>query len=173
MAAGAYLREATEADGPMLKLWSGTGFTGKFNDLGPLDEDSMQAALQNHRLIVCRSKDDRPIGEVTWNPVRYGPNRRSRAWNIGINLIPAARGRGFGVATQRRLVERLFARGDVHRIEASTDVENVAEQRALSKAGFKREGVIRGAQFRAGRWHDLVLYGCVREDLLSASPTHP
>jgi RimJ/RimL family protein N-acetyltransferase len=170
MTAGAYLREVTEVDLPLLELWSDAGFTGKFNDLGPLDEDSLKSAPQNHRLIVCRSADDAPIGEVTWHPVRYGPNRRSRAWNIGINLIPAARGRGFGVATQRRLVEHLFAGGDVHRIEASTDVENLAEQSALSKAGFKKEGVIRGAQFRAGRWHDLVLYGCLREDVLITSP---
>jgi RimJ/RimL family protein N-acetyltransferase len=163
MTAGVYLREVTEGDGLLLELWSGAGFLGEFNDLGSLDEDSVPPGLQNQRLIVCRLADGGPIGEVTWQPVRYGPNRRSRAWNIGINLIPAARGQGYGTATQRQLVERLFAGGDVNRIEASTDVENVAEQRALAKAGFKREGVIRGAQFRAGGWHDLVLYSCVRE----------
>jgi RimJ/RimL family protein N-acetyltransferase len=165
-----YLREATEADGPLLELWSGADFTGPFNDLGSLDEDALQSGLHNHRLIVCRSADDCPIGEVTWHAVRYGPDRRSRAWSIGINLIPEARGRGYGTATQRRLVEQLFACGDVNRIEASTDVENVAEQRALTRAGFRREGVIRGAQFRAGRWHDLVLYGFVRKDLPVRSP---
>ena len=164
-----YFREATEAAGALLKLWSGADFTGKFNDLGSPDEDPSQSGLQEHRLIVCRSADDGPIGEVTWHPVRYGPDRKSRAWNIGINLIPEARGLGYGTATQRRLVEQLFDSGDVNRIEASTDIENVAEQRALAKAGFKREGVIRGAQFRAGCWHDLVLYGCLREDM----PTSP
>ena len=169
MTAGVYLREVADADGALLELWSGADFLGKFNDLGLLDEDPVQPGLHNHRLIVCRQADDGPIGEVTWQPVRYGPNRRSRAWNIGINLIPAARGRGYGTATQRLLVEHLFAGGDVNRIEASTDIENVAEQRALAKAGFKREGVIRGAQFRAGCWHDLVLYGCLREDM----PTSP
>ena len=44
------------------------------------------------------------------------------------------------------------------------DVENVAEQRALERAGFTREGVLRGAQHRRGRWRDLVLYARLRDD---------
>ncbi|WP_220447863.1 GNAT family N-acetyltransferase [Nonomuraea diastatica] len=41
----------------------------------------------------------------------------------------------------------------------------MAEQRALEKAGFTREGVLRGSGFRAGRWHDSVLYSMIRADL--------
>jgi RimJ/RimL family protein N-acetyltransferase len=84
-------------------------------------------------------------------------------WNIGINLIPEGRGQGFGPEAQRGLAERLFATTDANRVEAMTDVENNAEQRALEKAGFVREGVLRGAQFRAGAWHDLVVYSLLRQ----------
>ena len=53
----------------------------------------------------------------------------------------------------------------MHRVEASTDVTNLAEQRALEKAGFTREGVLRGAQHRAdGVHHDLVGYAILRTD---------
>ncbi len=52
----------------------------------------------------------------------------------------------------------------MNRIEASTDVENLAEQKALGKAGFTREGVLRGAQFRLGTWHDMVQYSRLRHD---------
>ena len=48
------------------------------------------------------------------------------------------------------------------RVEASTDITNLAEQRALEKAGFTREGVLRKAQWRAGDWHDLVVYSLLR-----------
>jgi hypothetical protein len=65
---------------------------------------------------------------------------------------------------QAQLVEYLFATTDVHRVEASTDVENIAEQRSLEKAGLRREGVVRGAQFRAGGYHDLVTYALLRDD---------
>ncbi len=43
-------------------------------------------------------------------------------------------------------------------------MENVAEQKALEKAGYTREGVLRGTQFRRGHWHDLVQYSRLRND---------
>ena len=58
----------------------------------------------------------------------------------------------------------LFETTDANRVEASTDVENLAEQRALEKAAFVREGINRGAQWRAGAHHDLVLYSKLRGD---------
>jgi aminoglycoside 6'-N-acetyltransferase len=48
------------------------------------------------------------------------------------------------------------------RVEAQTDVTNLAEQRALEKAGFTREGVLRKAQWRGGAYHDLVVYSKLR-----------
>ena len=77
-------------------------------------------------------------------------------WNIGIDLIPEGRGQGYGTEAQRLLADYLFAATEVNRVEASTDVENLPEQRSLEKAGFIREGVVRGAQFRAGTYHDLM-----------------
>ncbi|MEU8801827.1 GNAT family protein [Spirillospora sp. NPDC048819] len=83
-------------------------------------------------------------------------------WSIGISLMPEARGRGAGTRAQRLLAEYLFAHSPVHRIQAETDVANVAEQRALEKAGFTREGVMRGYSFLGGRYHDEVLYSVLR-----------
>ncbi|GAA2796852.1 GNAT family N-acetyltransferase [Crossiella cryophila] len=108
------------------------------------------------------------VGDVSWHPVSYGPSYACTAWNFGIALLPSARGRGLGVAAQRLLVEHLFASTDLDRVEASTDVENRAEQRALEKAGLRREGVLRGAQLRDGARRDIVVYGMVRSDLPSS-----
>jgi RimJ/RimL family protein N-acetyltransferase len=115
------------------------------------------------RMIVILD-DGTPIGSVSWHAVAYGPNAGSRAWNIGITIVPEHRGRGHGTAAQRLLADHLFATTDANRVEASTDVRNVAEQRSLERAGFQREGVLRGAQCRAGAWHDLVLFARVRND---------
>ena len=52
-----------------------------------------------------------------------------------------------------------------NRVEAHTDVENVAEQRALEAAGFTREGTTRGAQWRDGAYRDGFLYAILRSDL--------
>jgi RimJ/RimL family protein N-acetyltransferase len=48
-------------------------------------------------------------------------------------------------------------------------VENLAEQRALEKAGFIREGIRRGSLFRDGKWRDMAIYGRLRDDRAPAA----
>ena len=59
----------------------------------------------------------------------------------------------------------LFAHTTVHRIgRAATEEGNIAEQRALEKIGFAREGVMRGIGWRDGAWRDGVTYSLLRTD---------
>jgi RimJ/RimL family protein N-acetyltransferase len=167
------LRDVTVQDADMLDTWSADPrVRGKFNDFdvepSPVDRDALaRGPYRNERngvLVVERIDTDEPVGSVGWHKERYGPNERSEAWNIGITLIPEARGQGFGPEAQRLLADYLFATTSIDRVEASTDVDNAAEQRALEKAGFIREGILRGAQFRHGARHDLVNYARLRSD---------
>jgi RimJ/RimL family protein N-acetyltransferase len=125
---------------------------------GPLRND------RNGMLVVERVEDGQLIGTVGWHRVNYGPNPESDAWNIGIELHPDARGQGCGADAQRLLAAFLFDAYPLNRVEAQTDVDNLPEQRSLSKAGYTREGVLRGAQFRAGGYHDLITYSKLRTD---------
>lgn len=159
----------TVDDADLLDRWQRPDMAGEFNDFGIAYSPAREAIertglIEPNRgtMIVERLVDREPIGTVTWRAVAYGPNPESRAWNIGIALIPAARGRGLGSEAQRLLAENLFATTPANRVEAMTDVTNLAEQRALEKAGFHREGVLEGSQFRAGDWHGLVVYAMVR-----------
>jgi hypothetical protein len=51
------------------------------------------------------------------------------------------------------------------RIWAATEVENIAEQRALDRSGFGQEGRLRGTHFRDGQWRDSFIYGITRDDI--------
>jgi RimJ/RimL family protein N-acetyltransferase len=115
------------------------------------------------RLVIVDASDE-AVGEVQWHPVRYGPTRGSVCFNIGISIHSEHRGKGHGTRAQRLLAQHLFAHTAVARIEAGTDVDNFAEQRALEAAGFQREGILRSAQWRAGEWRDMVWYAVVRND---------
>jgi RimJ/RimL family protein N-acetyltransferase len=165
------LRDVTLADADLLDSWDVE--RNEFNDFGtphePVDREALaRGPLRNERngvLIVERISDAAPIGTVGWHREMYGPTPECGAYNFGIELIPEARGQGLGSEAQAQLAAYLFATTDVHRVEAATDVDNVAEQRSLERAGFRREGVLRGAQYRAGAYHDLVYYALVREDL--------
>jgi RimJ/RimL family protein N-acetyltransferase len=167
------LRDLTIDDADLLDAWSADPeVRGEFNQFGhdpsPVDRKALAngpfRSERNGELIVERLADDQPIGSVSWHRVGYGPNEGSGAWNIGISLIPSARGHGYGGEAQRLLADYLFATTGFDRVEASTDVENTAEQRALEKAGFVREGLLRGAQERSGVRHDLVNYARLRSD---------
>jgi RimJ/RimL family protein N-acetyltransferase len=164
------LRDVTLDDADALDEWNSER-DGGFNDFGPRDpvqrEVLARGPMRNERngtLIVETLSDGTPVGTVGWHAVGYGPGLNSQAWNIGIDLIPAGRGHGYGTEAQRLLADWLFAATGVNRVEASTDIENVPEQRSLTKAGFHREGVQRGCQFRAGAYHDLVTYSRIRSD---------
>ena len=112
-------------------------------------------------LIVLH--DTERVGHVSWRKVITGP--KASGWAIGVGLAPEFRGRGYGSEAQRLLARYLFAHTQVNRIEATTEITNVAEQRALEKAGFTREGVLRGTAFRQGRWHDQVIYSVLRDEV--------
>lgn len=109
--------------------------------------------------------EGRVIGDVAWHWVGYGPGDTSRCPNLGISITsPDDRGHGHGTIAQRLLISLFFQGTIVNRVEASTDVTNLAEQRSLEKAGFTREGVVRGAQWRRGAFHDLVTYSVLRSE---------
>lgn len=97
------------------------------------------------------------VGDLSAHAVWYGPTPGSRSLNIGIGIVNEFRGKGIGSVAQRLLADELHAQGIV-RVEAQTDIENVAEQRSLANAGFSLEGTLRKAQGRADGLHDIQVW---------------
>ena len=162
----------------MVAMASDKDAVGEHNWSGPTDPDELLGRLHHQfqcdgfldprggRLVVDFAGD--PIGDVSWRPEQWGPSDGSVCPAIGIALLPEFRGRGFGTIAQRLLVNHLFREYGVHRVQSDTALDNPAEQRALEKAGFTREGVVRHAELRDGEYHDHVLYGILRAEWLAA-----
>lgn len=157
------LRPELAEDLPVL-----TGGDSPFDDFGPhmVHREVLPARLDGDGALVIVSKEGEVAGRLSWHYNHWGPNAASRCPMIGIWLTPAARGRGIGRVAQRELAVLFFRHTSANRVEAHTDVENVAEQRALEAAGFTREGTIRGAQWRDGAYRDGYLYSVLRSDLV-------
>jgi RimJ/RimL family protein N-acetyltransferase len=119
--------------------------------------------LGEDRGILMAAREGEAIGFVSWGEIKVG--YQSSCWMIGISLAPEARGHGYGTEVQRQLARYLFLHTQVNRVEAATEITNVAEQRALEKAGFTREGVRRGANYRRGQWRDEVIYSLLRYEV--------
>ena len=97
------------------------------------------------------------------------PSRRDRRAVTGTWL-----GRPFwstGVNTEAKaLLARLgFGPCGLERLGAYASTENPRSQHALEKAGFVREGTLRGFHRHGDRVHDVHVYGLLRGDL-DASP---
>jgi RimJ/RimL family protein N-acetyltransferase len=164
------LRPFVKDDLAVFQQWSNDlEFLSEFNFFGLgksngreqhfLEQGLLSAAYGN---LVVETYAGEIAGDVSYHQARYGPNEGSIAYNIGIALASGHRGKGYGSEAQRLLTEYLFAVYAIMRVEASTDVTNIPEQRALEKAGFTREGVARKAQWRNGDWHDLAIYSKLR-----------
>lgn len=166
------LRPVAVSDLDQLEAWErDPDSSGEFNWFGLHASGRRARAFAETGLLtdergtlLIQTKEGEIAGNLTYHSVRHGPGEHNRGFQIGIALSPAYRGQGYGVEAQRALAAYLFATYPVERIEAETDVENIAEQRALARAGFTREGILRRAQWRNGGWHDLVMYSKLRSE---------
>ena len=165
------IRPATDEDRELLELLSSPREAGEYNTF-ETDAGYLARPVEVQRFVIEHA-DGAPIGDLSYFGVTYGPNSASTAWKIGITVLRSQRRKGFGWRAQRLLAEHLFATTGANRVEADTDVTNVAEQRALERAGFSREGVLRSAQYRGGVWHDLVLYSILRPDVEAGADAGP
>ena len=156
-----FLRAQRPEDLPLL-----TGGDSPFADFGPTAPlfEPRPSALDGNGALAVIADDGQLAGDVGWNWHKWGPTSASRCPMIGIWLRPQYRGRGIGSTAQAELARLLFAHTQTNRVDAHTEIDNVAEQRALEAAGFSREGVIRGALWRDGVHRDGCLYSILRGD---------
>jgi RimJ/RimL family protein N-acetyltransferase len=164
------LRPFEEADLELLHRWaSDPSFSAPFEWSGYRSAASLRARWEEdgflerdpHQLVVARGADDAALGWVAWERPHRGIGGPD-VWVIGIMLAPEHRGQGWGTTAQRLLVDHLFDTTSAHRICAFTEAENVAEQKALEKCGFRREGTLRESGFVRGDWRDVDVYGLLR-----------
>lgn len=82
---------------------------------------------------------------------------------IKLVLCEKSRGKGLGTKVTALITGFLFEHYPVRRIEAETDPANAAAETVLEKCGFEKEGVLRSYRFYHGAYHDVSIYGKIRE----------
>ena len=164
------LRRLEEHDIEVLELqhagpeWAGELAWMGFRMPGGLRKryDDGQVLREDGGMLAVVDDAGELVGEFSWIRMLNGPPPNGYCWNVGIWIRPEHRGRGHGSEAQRLGASYLFEHTYLERVEAGTESDNLAEQRALEKAGFTREGVLRRACFRGGEWRDMVVYSKLR-----------
>ncbi|MEZ4987926.1 MAG: GNAT family N-acetyltransferase [Saprospiraceae bacterium] len=64
-----------------------------------------------------------------------------------------------------------FRQLELHRIYAHHITTNIASGKVMIHNGMQQEGLLRGHLYKEGTYHDLALYGLMREDYLTRNHT--
>lgn len=111
--------------------------------------------------VVALKEGDLPIGFVG----HYIPHPVLEMIDVWYVLgDPAARGKGYASEAVGLLLTHLFDTTPLPRMGATVDVENRPSVALLERLGFTREGVLRSALFHHARWHDIAVYGIMRDE---------
>ncbi|MFD9129696.1 GNAT family N-acetyltransferase [Kitasatospora sp. NPDC059571] len=124
------------------------------------------------RLVV----DDTEQGHVPFSVVEldggtligtatlWGIDNHNRSAHIGLGLLPAARGKGYGTDVVAVLCHYGFVVRGLQRLQIETLSDNAAMLRSAERNGFVREGVLRSAAWVMGEFLDEVLLGLLARD---------
>jgi RimJ/RimL family protein N-acetyltransferase len=156
------LRIVEKEDLSLASEWvNNPDFFDQYNPLMQTSKAELQKMYDNlpseERWFLIEKKDGSKVGTISHRPV-------GRAQEIGYAILPSERRKGYCSEAVKIMVDYLFLSRDIVRIQAHTDVRNVASQKTLEKAGFKKEGVVRKDAFFRGEWRDGCLYSMLREE---------
>jgi ribosomal-protein-alanine N-acetyltransferase len=141
---------------------------GRPDAFGPAERDELRERLERSgefdgtELLLGIQVDGRVAGEVQARQPRMG--LPPGVFEIGIDLFdPADRSKGIGTTALRLLLERLFGHERAHRVQATTDVDNVEMRRLSQRCGFALEGVLRSFMPSADGQRDYAMYAITKE----------
>ncbi|CAM0874771.1 unnamed protein product [Alopecurus aequalis] len=128
------------------------------------------------RAVCLPGAEDSPVGSVSVSPTADAC-RAELAYVLAVAdtlkasrlrhcvLVRAHWGKGVATAAVKRAVATVFGEVEgLERVEALVDVRNVASQRVLEKAGFRREAVLRSYCVVRGAVRDMVVYSFIATD---------
>ncbi len=86
--------------------------------------------------VITVKGNDEPFGMIDFHVT---------AETVGVGYVIARSHQGKGYATEAlcAVIEWAFQQPSIYRVNASTDVDNIASRRVMEKAGMQREGLLR------------------------------
>ena len=88
---------------------------------------------------------------------------RDHRAEFGYWLAQSYRGRGLMPRAIQAFATYVFQQLRLHRLYATPFASNLASHRALEKAGFQREGLLRHHHFKQGTYFDAIIYARISE----------
>ncbi|WP_240037119.1 GNAT family N-acetyltransferase [Leifsonia flava] len=130
-----------------------------------IEQYSTRAAVPWLLIERCTGDEHEPereriVGTMTVNRITWGP---FLSGSLGYWVDRELTGRGVATAAVGHVCEAARASG-LHRIDASTLLDNVGSQTVLRRSGFEQFGLAPRYLSIAGRWQDHLLFQRILHD---------
>lgn len=112
-------------------------------------------------LLVFKQDNKTLLGGLTVGYIRRGA---AQSCMVGYWMGERYSGQGHMFAALEIVIPYIFSGLELHRIEAACIPENERSVRLLQKAGFQREGHLRGYLKINGQWRDHVMFSRLATD---------
>ncbi len=119
-------------------------------------------AAKNHFFSIRALEDNRLLGDITLEIVHDWMGRNAFV-GIGIGRREDW-GKGYGTDAMKILLRFAFTEVNLNRVTLNVFEYNPRAIRSYEKAGFKREGIMRGALLKDGKRWDMVYMGILRQE---------
>jgi ribosomal-protein-serine acetyltransferase len=123
------------------------------------------------RSVLEQFAENRGFAAGIWNGARLagtiGVHRIdwiNRRVEIGYWLAREYEGRGIMTEACRAVLTHLFRELELHRVEIRCATGNARSAAIAKRLGFTLEGTLREAQLVGGHYHDLLVFGMLRQD---------
>lgn len=155
------LRIVEREDLPVLQEWDNDlDFIGEYEPFRQETRKDLEKIYDNLRdaqWFFVEKKDGTKIGFMAHS-------LSAGEIELGYSIVPSERGKGYVGEAITIMVDYLFLSKDAVRVQARADPENIASWKALEKAGFSREGILRRTFYCRGKWRDDCMYSILREE---------
>ena len=126
-------------------------------------ENMLKNPPAEHPLVIEIHEEDRwtPVGNCAFHNIEW----KNRSGELGI-FIGEKRywNQGYGTEVMRLLLRHGFSALNLNRIFLRVFETNVRAIRAYEKAGFVHEGRMRQAEFKDGKYFDVLLMSVLRSE---------
>ena len=135
-----------------------------------MTDEYFEAPYEEHPITICsqtviltNKQDHKVIGDMWVYLIE-----NDRMAKVAFRLSPACQGKRLMTEALVRAVTFCFEETELQRLWADVHIQNIASYKTLEKAGFKREGLIRGGKM-VNTYCDYYLYGMIKADYIEIS----
>jgi len=117
-----------------------------------------EKSIDRQHFVAVRKDDNAPVAVVGY----FDYNSLNRSAELGLQVDPDERRKGYGSEAVRILVNYLFGYRGLNKVYAQTAGFNEAAMATMESLGFKRDATLRDHYFYQGEFHPGYIYSLLQ-----------